>query len=133
MGQMATRSRAPSQRDRRLPHAFEAWVDALQGRGREPVWDHYFSPTVCGLIECLQDEGIAPRNVRLFGLYRHGQVPLDLASLVRDDGNWLERPELCRELERRFADGHDECWRGHTARGVCAFADRERTGAGPTW
>lgn len=133
MGSMALQGHAPSRRDRRLPYTYEAWVDILGGRGTEPVWDHYFSGTLCGLLEHLADREIAPANVRLFGVYRRDQRALDIALVTDEDGNWLQRPELCRVLEIRFARAHDECYRGHVARGVCAFADRDRRGSGPYW
>ena len=51
--------RPRSQRDHSLPYTYEAWVDILEGRGSEPVYDHFFSDTLCGLIECLENEEVA--------------------------------------------------------------------------
>ena len=123
----------PSKRDRSLPYTYEARVDILAGEGAAPEWDHYFSGTLCGLVEYLDEQGIAPGDVLLFGVYRKRQVPLDVDLLVDEDGRWLPRPGLCRALEDHYGHTRDECYRGHVEKGTCAFADRERRGAGPVW
>jgi hypothetical protein len=128
-----TAGRPWSKRDRSLPCTYEAWVDILAGGGREPEWDHYFSDTLCGLIECLDEQGIGPAHVRLFGVYRKEQTPLDTGVLVDADGRWLARPDLCHALEVHYAVTREECYRGHVEKGTCAFADRDRDGDGPVW
>ena len=122
-----------SKRDRSLPYTYEGWIDILGGAGRAPEWDHYFSDTLCGLVAYLDEQGIRPRDVRLFGVYCKQQTALDQAPLVDGDGNWLKRPELCRALEAHYAITHEECYRGHVEKGTCAFADRDRAGSGPVW
>jgi len=122
-----------SKRDKSLPYTYEAWVDILAGEGREPVYDHYFSGTICGLIEYLDEHEIRPCDVRFCGVYRGRQIPLDVAVCTGPDGAWLKRPELCRMLEEQYDHSHDECYRGHVEKEPCLFEDRERGGSGPTW
>lgn len=122
-----------SKKDRSLPFTYEAWVDILEGAGLEPVYDHYFSDTLCGLIECLDDKGIGPEHVQLYGLYRGKHARLDEAVCTDEEGRWLARPHLCLALQKHFAHTHEECYRGHVADGRCAFDDRDREGAGPSW
>jgi hypothetical protein len=125
--------RPRSKRDPSLPYTYEAWVDILEGRGREPIYDHYFSDTLCGLIECLEDNEVEPGNVRLVGLFQGEQIKLDTALCTDDDGNWLKRPELCRMLEEHYEHTHEECYKGHVEEGPCEFEDRDREGVGPLW
>jgi len=122
-----------SKRDASLPYTYEAWVDILEGRGREPVYDHFFSDTLCGLIECLAERDIEPGHVRLFGLFQGEQARLDVALCTDEDGAWLMRPTLCRVLEDHYEHTHEECYKGHVEEGPCAFEDRDREGAGPFW
>ena len=122
-----------SKRDKTLPYTYEAWVDILAGEGSEPVYDHYFSGTICGLIEYLDEHDIRPGDVRLFGVYRRRLTPLDTALCTAPDGGWLRRPELCRALEEHYGHTHEECSRGHVEKGSCLFEDRDREGSGPVW
>ncbi len=119
--------------DRSLPYTYEALVDILTGQGRGAVHDHYFSTTICGLVEILADAGIPPAHVSLYGVRRRQRQLLDKALLTTPDGAWREPPELCRVLEDRFARTREELYRGHVEHGTCSFADRERRGAGPVW
>jgi len=122
-----------SKRDRTLPYTYEAWVDILAGEGSEPVFDHYFSDTICGLVEYLDEHEIRPEHVKLYGVYRRKPTELDPGLCTTADGRWLKRPELCRALEERYGHDHEECYRGHVEKGSCLFEDRERGGTGPTW
>ena len=125
--------RPRSKRDKSLPYSYEAWVDILQGQGREPVYDHFFSDTLCGLIECLEEQDIEANNVQLFGLFRGEQTKLDNYLCTDDDGGWLKRPVLCNVLEKHYDHTHEECYKGHVEVGSCAFEDRDRESIGPTW
>jgi hypothetical protein len=122
-----------SKRDKGLPYTYEAWVDILDGQGREPVFDHYFSSTICGLIEHLDDLGLCPEEVRLYGVYRGRKTRLYRELLTTDDGQWLKRPVLCHQLEEYYARTGDEYYRGHVETGECAFEDRDRARSGPVW
>jgi len=122
-----------SKRDRTLPFTYEGWVDILRGQGGDPVWDHYFSDTLCGLIEVMANRDIGPGHVRLFGIYQGKQTLLDSSVVTDTSRRWLERPELCRALEKHYTRTGEECYRGHVEGDICAFADRDRTGMGPVW
>ena len=124
-------SLAASQHDRTLPYTYEAWYDILGGQGREPVWHHYFSDTLCGLIETLAGEGIGPDRAMLYGVYRTEQILLDNEVLSDPGGRWLERPELCRSLETHYERTLEQRYRGHVDQGHCSFEDRDREGLGP--
>jgi len=133
---MATQNhhiRPRSKQDRSLPYTYEAWVDILQGEGSQPVQDHYFSDTLCGLVEYLAENEILPDHVQLYGLYEGELTRLDTAVCTDADGAWLSRPTLCRALEQHHAHTHEECYRGHVERGHCLFEDRDRQGEGPVW
>lgn len=133
MGIVETVMGPRSKRDKGLPYTYEACVDILAGRGREPVFDHYFSSTICGLIECLDENGVRPENVRLYGVYRARKTRLTMGLFTAVDGSWLMRPELCRALEDHFKRTGDEYYRGHVETGQCFFEDRDRAGSGPIW
>ena len=133
MGIVETVMGPRSKRDKGLPYTYEAWVDILAGQGRVPVFDHYFSSTICGLIEYLDEKGLQPSDVRLYGVYRGRKTRLSMELFMVDDGDWVKRPALCRVLEEHYAQTHDECYRGHVDLGTCAFDDRDREGSGPVW
>jgi hypothetical protein len=122
-----------SKRDGGLPYTYEAWVDILDGRGREPVYDHFFSATICGLVEHLDNLGLRPEEVRLYGVYRGRETRLKRELLTAAEGSWLKPPELCHELEEYFERTGDEYYRGHVEKASCAFEDRDRAGSGPVW
>ena len=127
------RVRAQSTRDRTLPYTYEGWVDILEGRGAGSVYDHFFSDTLCGLIEYLDDEDIGEEKVKLYGVYRGEQMLLDNTIVTDENGNWLKRPALCHALEEHYEHTHEECYRGHVEKGRCSFDDRDRAGLGPIW
>ena len=122
-----------SLQDRTLPFTYEAWIDILARQGTEPVYDHYFSDTLCGLVEVLAEENFKPEDVRLFGIFRGREVELDLDLCTDQGGNWLKRPHLCHVLEEHYEHSHEECYKGHVEKGHCAFEDRDRQGVGPVW
>lgn len=122
-----------AKKDRSLPYTYEAWVDILEGSASEPVHDHYFSDTLCGLIECLAENEIVPQHVQLYGLCRGELARLDTALCTDEEGSWLSRPTLCRVLENHYEHTHEECYKGHVANGHCSFEDRDRESAGPVW
>ena len=122
-----------SKKDRSLPYTYEAWVDILEGKGKEPVYDHYFSDTLCGLVEVLNENELRPEHVILKGLYRGEHIPLDSGLCIDVRGRWLKRPQLCRVLEEHYNHTHEECYKGHVEEGHCEFEDRDREGVGPLW
>ncbi len=122
-----------SKYDKRLPYTYEARVDVLSGSSKEPMYNHYFSDTICGLIEYLDDNGIKPEDVQLFGVYRKTLIPLDAEHCTDDDGDWLARPELCHSLEEHYRNSLAERYKGHVEKEKCSFDDRNRKGIGPCW
>lgn len=133
MGIIETVMGPRSKRDVRLPYTYEARVDILDGQGREPVYDHYFSSTICGLIAYLDKKELSPGDVQLFGVYRGRQTRLYTDLFTTADGSWLKRPELCRILEKYYEETREEPYRGHVENGPCSFDDRNREGSGPSW
>ena len=133
MGTVETVLGPRSKRDKGLPYTYEAWTDILEGKGREPVYDHYFSSTVCGLIDYLDEQGFVPAEVRIYGVYRGRKTRLDIDLLLDEAGRWLKRPDLCLALEKHYERTGDEAYRGHFADGWCLFEDRDRSGVGPVW
>jgi hypothetical protein len=119
-----------SKYDGSLPYTYEARVDRLHGQAKEPVLEHYFSDTLCGLVEFLEREEIVPDRTRLFAVYRGFQLALETRHCATVDGVWLSRPELCRSLENHFRESGNERYRGHQAKGDCAYVDRNREGVG---
>lgn len=110
---------------------FEAHVDALRGQGSEPIDQPYFFDTICGLVRVMIDEGIKPSEVRLYGVYRKGLIPLEVERCVGDDGEWITPPQRCHELEAYYHETMDERYRGHVEHGECMYVDRDQTGIGP--
>ena len=109
-----------SKYDRRLPYAYEASISVA---GVPGMIDHYFSDTLCGLLERLADERVAPGEVELFENRTGEQVPILVEHCVGVDGNWLRRPEACRSFAKHYA--------GHEQAGRCCYRDRSRESAGP--
>ncbi len=120
-----------SKYDKSLPYTYEARVDVLSGRGTEPVYDHYFSDTICGLIEYLKDNDIKPSDVQLFGVYQKKEIPLKTTYCTTPDGAWLHRPDICKSLEDHYRNSLEERYKGHIDDGACSFEDRDRKGMGP--
>ena len=99
--------RPRSKKDKSLPYTYEAHVDILEGKGTEPVFDHFFSDTLCGLVECLEDREIQPAHVKLYGLFRGEETLLDNDLCTDDEGRWLKRPTLCHVLEEHYDHTHE--------------------------
>ena len=114
-----------------LPYTYEARVDMLHGQGSAPFYEHYFSDTICGLIEYLSDNDIRPGEVRLYGVYRKERIPLEVELCVDRQGTWLARPDICHALEAHYAETMDQRYRGHHENEPCSYEDRNRQGQGP--
>jgi len=118
-----------SKHDRTLPYTYYARVPAVEGR--DEYFLYYFGDTICTLIDYLDQNGIAPGDVEIFGVYRQSDIAIDTTRCTSAQGGWLHRPDICRALELHFAETRDARYKGHIERGTCAFDDREREGAGP--
>jgi hypothetical protein len=128
---MLSRPTPRSKRDKTIPYTYEAQVDALHGQGSEPIDQHYFADTICGLVQLMVDEGIKPAEVRLYGVYRKKLIPLEVERCLDEDGDWITPPQLCHELEAYFEQTMDDRYRGHVERGECMYEDRDTAGHGP--
>ena len=113
-----------SKYDKTIPYTYMAKVPVIEGD--DDLAQYYFADTICGLVEYLDEHKIEPAEVELFGCYQKKEIPLDNDPLLTEDGNWLQRPELCRKLENYFQKTMDERYRGHEAHSDCSFDDRNR-------
>lgn len=120
-----------SKYDKNLPFMYEACIDVLYGQSDAPVYNYYQCDTVCGLIEYLDENGIAPEDVELYGIYSGEKIQLDTNYCTNDEDEWLRRPEICIALEEHFRETLETQYKGHTAFEECDFDDRDRKGSGP--
>ncbi len=120
-----------SKYDKTIPYTYEARVSLPGGGDENLLTQHYFSDTLCGLIETLDGEGIAADEVKLYGVYRKEEFELDTDPCTDEQGAWLSRPELCRALEETYAATLEERYKGHVEKGHCSYEDRDRRGIGP--
>ena len=118
-----------SKYDKSLPYTYFAKIPALPGDDAYSLY--YFSDTICGLIEYLDTNGIAPEVVELFGAYPDSDIPIEKARCLSPDGEWLKRPHICRALEGSYQETLEDRYKGHVEIGQCDFDDRDRMGGGP--
>jgi hypothetical protein len=108
-----------SKYDHRLPYTYEARVLT----GVPGMSDSYVCDTLCGLLERLAHEKVAPADVRIREIRPEGEVEVVVDHCLTPDGSWLRRPEACRMFEARYA--------GHERSGRCCYRDRSREADGP--
>ena len=118
-----------SKYDRSLPYTYVARVAAIEGD--DELHNDYFSDTICGLIEYLDENDIAPEDVRLFGKYMDHELPLETKYCLDEDGHWLKRPGICHSLEEHYRESLEVQFKGHVEEGACSYEDRDREGGGP--
>jgi hypothetical protein len=118
-----------SKYDRSLPYTYVAKYAAIPGD--EESYLYYFSDTICGLIETLEENNLSPGKVVLFGVYEKEEIEIPTGPCVDEEGGWLSRPDICASLEESFEKTKDERYRGHVQKGACSFDDRDRDGEGP--
>ena len=109
-----------SKYDHRLPYTYEAIVAVAGVPGMRQA---YVSDTLCGLLEKLADEKVAPSDAQLFEVRPGGEVPIVVDSCLGSNREWLRRPEACQAFEQLFA--------GHEKKGRCCYRDRSRADDGP--
>ena len=117
-----------SKYNKSIPYTYFAKVPIVESDN-----DHvhcYFSDTICGLIEYLEENNIRPEEVELFGCYLKKEIPIDKKYCLTEDGKWLKRPDLCNSLETHYKQTMEEQYKGHIALGDCSFDDREHKVAG---
>lgn len=107
-----------------IPYTYFAKVPIIEGN--EDLVHHYFSDTICGLIEYLDDHNIKPDEVELYGCYLKKEIPIDKNYCITPEGRWLKRPDICSSLEEHYKKTMEEQYKGHTALSSCSFEDRER-------
>ena len=103
-----------------LPYTYEARVAVIEG---EELTNSYFADTICGLVDYLQAEGIAPAQVRILEIFEGGEDEIPAGLYSRDGETWRHRPEICHTFSEHYP--------GHIAEGTCSFRDRDRRGFGP--
>lgn len=118
-----------SKYDKSLPYTYMAKEPVIEGD--EELYSYYYGDTICSLVEYLDDKGIFPHEVDLFGIYRKTEIKLDKSHVTDEKGNWLLRPQICRFLEEYFENTRDELYKGHKEMEECSFDDREKQGEGP--
>lgn len=118
-----------SKYDKSLPYTYLAKVSIIEGE--DDLVSHYFADTICGLVEYLDEQKIAPEEVELYGLYLKNEIKLDKNICMDSRGNWLLRPEICHALEEHFEKTKDDLYKGHKEFEECSFDDRDRKGEGP--
>lgn len=120
---------AKSKYDFSLPYTYLAKVPIIEGF--DELFSYYYSDTLCGLIELLNDENVLPKEVKLFGIYNKGEIELDKTVCTDKNEKWLLRPDLCNALEEYFNLTKNELYKGHKELEECSFEDRDRAGEGP--
>jgi hypothetical protein len=117
-----------SKYDESIPYTYFAKVSIVEGDN--DLVHCYFSDTICGLIEYLDENNIRPEEVELFGCYLKKEIPIDKKYCLTEDGKWLKRPYICNSLETHYKQTMEEQYKGHIALGDCSFDDRERNVVG---
>lgn len=109
-----------SKYDKSLPYTYEARIRMFE---ESDEYKSYFSDTICGLIEHLERQGIAPPGVEIFEVYEEQISPVDARLFTTPDQQWLFKPDICRTFEQHYP--------GHIHAATCSFKDRSRGGSGP--
>ena len=109
-----------SKYDSGLPYTYEARIRMFE-EGNE--YKSYFSDTICGLIEHLSRNRIAPPGGEIFEVYREREVIIDAKLFTTPEQEWLFKPDICRTFEQHYP--------GHIHAADCTFKDRGRGGTGP--
>lgn len=122
MGLLARLLGPKSKYDPSLPYTYEARIRVFVDED-EDEFKTYFSDTICGLVEHLQQDGIGPQEAEIYEIYREHETSIPASLLSDAEGRWLTRQELCRAFEQHYP--------GHIREGSCDFEDRERGCRGP--
>lgn len=109
-----------SKYDKSLPYTYEARVPIIEGG---ETYNSYFSDTICGLLEYLEENKIDPAGVKIFEIYQTQESVIDPAFYTTSDNKWLFKPEICQSFKEHY--------KGHIQEGKCSFKDRDREGCGP--
>jgi hypothetical protein len=118
-----------SKYNKSLPYTYLAKVQILEDD--DEFNSSYYADTICGLVEYLCDRNIHPSEVELFGIYCSEEIKLDKSICIDEMDNWLLRPDICNSLQNYYEETKDDLYKGHTAKEVCSFDDRDRACDGP--
>ncbi len=121
--------RPKSKYDRSIPYTYVAVVPVIEDE--KDLANHYFSDTICGLIEYLKENNINPSETELFACFQEKEIPIDIAHCTNKEGDWLARPDICHSLEVHYKNTMEEQYKGHIEIGECNYEDRSREGSGP--
>lgn len=117
-----------SKYDKSLPYTYMAKKPIIEGD--EELFSYYFSDTLCGLVEYLDNNEITPGDVKILALYQNEEVDLDKEIFTNHDKEWLKPPHLCAVLEDHYSRTGDELYKGHIEKHECSFEDRDKEGIG---
>jgi len=109
-----------SKYDKTLPYTYEARVPIIEG---EAEYNSYVADTICGLVDYLDDNDIAPDEVQILEIYQERETPIDPKLYATPDNRWRHRPELCESFKEHY--------KGHIGGGHCTFEDRDGKCEGP--
>jgi hypothetical protein len=109
-----------SKYDKSLPYTYEARTPIFEG---SEEYNSYFSDTICGLVEYLHRNDIAPDDVQIIEIYQQQESPIDAKLFATPDHRWLFKPDICRSFEEHY--------KGHIQNSTCSFNDRNNKGSGP--
>lgn len=109
-----------SKYDHSLPYTYEARVRIFED---EDEFKTFVSDTICGLIEHLEQNGVAPDEAEIYEIYLERETAIAASLFTNAEGRWLKRPEICRAFEQHYP--------GHIRESSCSFEDRERACLGP--
>ena len=112
-----------------LPYTYMAAVREIPDV--EDIISNYFADTLCGIIDYLRENDVDPKMTTIYGIYRKKEIKLATSHCLTADGNWLERPDICRAMENKYRETLDEIYKGHVEDDHCEFEDRDREGIGP--
>ena len=115
-----------SKYDRSIPYTYLAETTIIPGD--DELVSYFFSDTICGLIEYLDENRIPPGDVQIRGVYQKEEIPLDTELCTNEHGEWLSRPDICRSLESHFKETLERQYKGHLEDGECSYDDRDRHG-----
>ena len=109
-----------SKYDTSLPYTYEARIPIIEG---EDEYNSYVADTICGLVDYLDDNGIAPDEVQIIEIYQERETPIEPELYATADNHWRFRPELCESFKAHY--------QGHIEGGHCSFEDRDHKCKGP--
>jgi len=115
-----------SKYDKSIPYTYLAEMAAIPGD--DDLYSYFFSDTICGLIEYLDENRIGPDDVEIRGVYQNKEIKLDSRYCTDENGKWLTRPNICKSLEAHFKETLEFQYKGHLEAGDCSYDDRDRQG-----